>query len=195
MSLPLASAHLSDEEFLRAFHSCQLKTSEFRHADHLRLAWLHLQREPLEEALANVRTAIQKFAEHHGVTGLYHETVTQAWVRLLATHREATFAEKPLSCVRRIDRLPQDFERNAAACLEVFRFVHRTHSSPSQQAQHTVVSKIKRQERGRNRYPPTGSAHRWFAELAGESELKEASGAKALARSTASRPSRTGSVT
>jgi CDP-diacylglycerol--glycerol-3-phosphate 3-phosphatidyltransferase len=93
VSLPLASAHLSDEEFLSAFHSCQLKTSEFRHADHLRLAWLHLKRQPFDQALSSIREGIQRFADHHGATGLYHETITQAWLRLLATHHEATFTE------------------------------------------------------------------------------------------------------
>ena len=93
MPLTLASAHLSDDDFLSALHTCRLSTSEFRHADHLRLAWLHLQREPLEQALVNVRTGIQNFAAHHGVHDLYHETITVAWVRLLATHHERSFDE------------------------------------------------------------------------------------------------------
>jgi hypothetical protein len=91
--LVLASAHLSDEEFLQAFHSCRLLNSEFHHADHLRLAWLHLHREPAEVALAKVRAGIQKFAAHHGATQLYHETITTAWVRLLGTHHEGSFDE------------------------------------------------------------------------------------------------------
>jgi hypothetical protein len=48
----LATADLGDEEFLEAFHSCRLRTSEFRHADHLRPAWLHLAREPFDTALS-----------------------------------------------------------------------------------------------------------------------------------------------
>ena len=93
MSLVLAGAGLSDDEFLAAFHSRRLATSQFRHADHLRLAWLHLHREPFDVALAQVRSGIQEFAAHHGLAGLYHETITAAWVRLLATHEEASFAE------------------------------------------------------------------------------------------------------
>jgi len=104
MPLVLASAHLSDEEFLAAFHECRLKNSEFRHADHLRLAWLHLHREPLEMALANVRAGIQKFAQHHNATGLYHETITTAWVRLLATHHEAEFGEFLIANERRLSK-------------------------------------------------------------------------------------------
>jgi hypothetical protein len=91
--LVLATAHLGDDEFLEAFHSCHLRTFEFRHADHLRLAWLHLAREPFETALLRVRSGIQAFAKHHNLSGLYHETVTTAWVRLLATHDENSFAE------------------------------------------------------------------------------------------------------
>ena len=93
MPLVLASANLRDDEFLAAFHSRRLQTSEFRHADHLRLAWLHLHREPFEAALIYVRHGIRAFANHHGVPGLYHETITMAWVRLLATHHEESFAE------------------------------------------------------------------------------------------------------
>ena len=93
MPLVLASAHLSDEQFLEAFHSCRLLNSEFHHADHLRLACLHLQREPVETALARVRAGIQNFAAHYGATQLYHETITTAWVRLLATHHESSFDE------------------------------------------------------------------------------------------------------
>lgn len=93
MPLVPATAHLGDDEFLQAFHSCRLSTSEFRHADHLRLAWLHLHQEPLEDALTRVRAGIQAFAAHHGLGNLYHETITTAWVRLLATHTENSFDE------------------------------------------------------------------------------------------------------
>ena len=93
MPLVLATAHLTDDEFLEAFQACRLRTSEFRHADHLRLAWLHLAREPFETALGHVRDGIQAFAKHHKLSGLYHETITTAWVHLLATHRESSFEE------------------------------------------------------------------------------------------------------
>jgi hypothetical protein len=93
MACVLASAHLDDGEFLEAFHSCRLKTSEFRNADHFRLAWLHLHREPFETAVESVCAGIQAFAAHYGVSGKYHATITIAWVRLVATHRELTFDE------------------------------------------------------------------------------------------------------
>ena len=89
----LASEALTDDEFLVAFRSCQLPKELFHNLDHFRLAWLHIHRESLPEAEAHVRDGIQSFAEHLGATGKYHETITIAWLRLLATHRETTFAE------------------------------------------------------------------------------------------------------
>jgi len=93
MALTLASAHLNDDDFLEAFQSCRLDKSQFRHADHLRLAWIHLHRQPFEEALRQVRVDVLRFAVHHNVPHLYHETITVAWMRLLATHHEPTFDE------------------------------------------------------------------------------------------------------
>jgi CDP-diacylglycerol--glycerol-3-phosphate 3-phosphatidyltransferase len=93
MTIVIGSAHIDDEEFLRAFHSCELPAACFRHGDHLRLAWLHLHREPAPAALERVRTGIQRFAAHHGASHIFHATMTIAWVRLLATHREPDFTQ------------------------------------------------------------------------------------------------------
>jgi hypothetical protein len=91
--LTIASAALSDDEFLAAFESCALPNTAFRHGDHLRLAWIQLHRHTFEEALAAVREGIRKFAAHNGRPNLFHETITTAWVKLLATHHESTFAQ------------------------------------------------------------------------------------------------------
>ena len=91
MPLVFGSASLADNEFLAAFHTCTLDPAMFRHADHLRLAWLYVHQEPLEEALIRVRTEIQAFAPHHRASHKYHETITTAWVRLIATHSETSF--------------------------------------------------------------------------------------------------------
>ena len=93
ITLIVASAEVADDEFLTAFSNCTLPASSFRHGDHLRLAWLLLHRNPFDEALSLVRRSIQKYAAHLGVPQLYHETITTAWVKLLATHDEASFAE------------------------------------------------------------------------------------------------------
>lgn len=93
MALAVASADLQDDEFLAAFASCELPPECFRHGDHLRMAWLELRARPFSAALDAVRTQLRAFAAHHGKPEIYHETITTAWVALLASHDEPTFAE------------------------------------------------------------------------------------------------------
>jgi hypothetical protein len=75
---------LSDAEFLHAFESCELSNESFHHRDHIRLAWIYLQRYPELEAREHMAGAIRRFAAHHGKSDKYHETVTVAWLRLVA---------------------------------------------------------------------------------------------------------------
>ena len=93
MAIVVASIRLSDDDFLDAFATCVLPSSLFRHGDHLRLAWLLLHRMPFDDALKLIREGIQRFAAHHVASHLYHETLTTAWIKLLATHREASFED------------------------------------------------------------------------------------------------------
>lgn len=81
----------SDAEFVAAFESCALPNTEFHHADHIRLAWVYLRELPLLEALERFRSGLQRFAAHNGVPGLYHETIT--WAYLLLIHERMQRAE------------------------------------------------------------------------------------------------------
>ena len=77
---------MNDEEFLAAFEACTLK--DFHHRDHIKVTYLYLRRHPLEEAIVKVRAGLQALASAWGapVDDLdkgYHETMTQAWVRLV----------------------------------------------------------------------------------------------------------------
>ncbi len=89
----VGSRALSDEAFLQALRSRTLPAASFRHGDHLRFAWILLHRYPFQVALLQVRDGIKGFAAHLGADGLFHETMTRAWVSLLATHKEESFEE------------------------------------------------------------------------------------------------------
>jgi CDP-diacylglycerol--glycerol-3-phosphate 3-phosphatidyltransferase len=84
---------MSDGDFLRAFQGREIPTSQFHHGDHLRLAWLLLERLPFDDALDSVRKGLQNFAARTGNPAHYHETLTQGWMRLLAAQEAKTFAE------------------------------------------------------------------------------------------------------
>jgi hypothetical protein len=73
----------SDDEFLRAFFGLTLANSEFRHRDHLRLAWLAVRRHGTDAAEEVVTTGIRRFAQHNSHGPLYHDTMTRFWVRLV----------------------------------------------------------------------------------------------------------------
>jgi hypothetical protein len=75
---------MTDEELVSAFESCELRGDQFPHASHVRVAWYYLQREPLLCALARFRTALQRFAAAQGKPERYHETITIAYVLLIA---------------------------------------------------------------------------------------------------------------
>ena len=77
---------MNDEDFLAAFEGCALE--EFHHRDHVKVAYLYLRRYPLEDAIVKVRAGLQALAVawNAPVDDLekgYHETMTQAWVRLV----------------------------------------------------------------------------------------------------------------
>jgi hypothetical protein len=88
---------MSDEEFISAFEACTLQNEDFHHADHVRMAFLYLCRFPVLEALRGFSEGLQRFARAHGKPGLYHETITWAFVFLirerLVQHAQRTGTE------------------------------------------------------------------------------------------------------
>lgn len=98
---------MTDDEFLAAFEACALVRKEWTHAAHVRMAWLYATR--VANPLPRVRAGIQKLnasfvrpagapPDPRGLDG-YHETVTTAFVRVIAARvrageRFAAFAER-----------------------------------------------------------------------------------------------------
>ena len=66
-----------DQEFLEAFETCRLAPQLFHHRDHLRLAWIYLQRDA-STAPVRIAESIRRYAAYHGQSGKYHETMPLA---------------------------------------------------------------------------------------------------------------------
>ena len=72
----------ADQELLRGFAAAGT-LPQFRHRDHVRAAWLYLKREPLLRALERFSADLRAFALANGKPGLYHETLTWAFLFLV----------------------------------------------------------------------------------------------------------------
>ena len=69
---------------LAAFRAGTLSTGAFHHADHVRMAWVYVREYGLESAARQFVDDLKGFAAAKGVPGLYHATITQAYLSILA---------------------------------------------------------------------------------------------------------------
>lgn len=79
---------LTDEEFLRQFEGCRLPYVHWTHRAHLRVAYLYVMRYGLSGAIPKVTAGIRAYNQSKKIedtpTGGYHETMTVAWLHIVA---------------------------------------------------------------------------------------------------------------
>jgi hypothetical protein len=85
---------LTDDELVTAFENLSLDAESFAHRDHIRLAWIYLDRYPAHEALPRFANGLRKFATHLGAADKYHETITWAYFALI-NERMARGGDQP----------------------------------------------------------------------------------------------------
>ena len=99
---------MTDSEFLSAFEAATLPPQAFDHCAHLRAACLYLSGRPFLEACIAMRDSLRRYAAHIGKAGLYHETITVAFMSVVAERLaaapglswEALLARHPELCER-----------------------------------------------------------------------------------------------
>jgi hypothetical protein len=74
---------MTDDTFLHRFEACSLHA--FGHRDHLRVAFAYARRGGVEHAVARARDGLRRLTAAHGEAGRYHDTLTIAWARVVAT--------------------------------------------------------------------------------------------------------------
>jgi len=84
-----------DDELLRQFEDCSLPLEALRHSVHIQIAFLYLCRHSLLDVLARFPAALTRYAEAHGKRGLYHETIS--WAYILLIHERMQRAGRPQS--------------------------------------------------------------------------------------------------
>ena len=74
----------AEAELWQGFVDTTLPSDQFHHAQHAHVAWLFVCKYGMPAALGEFTTAIKRFADAKGATGLYHETITWAFLLLIA---------------------------------------------------------------------------------------------------------------
>jgi len=113
MELNLGTAPMSDDAVLRAFEDCQLDPAKFHHDDHIRLAWLCVQRYGAREAETKLLDGLRRFAQRAGVPQKFMHTTTIAWTRLVAAAQ--TGSPRTVNFSGWIQSRPQLLDRNLLA--------------------------------------------------------------------------------
>lgn len=73
-----------DQAFVAAFRDTTLPAGAFHHRDHVRMAWLYVREYGPMDAASRFSADLQAFARAKGVPGLYHATITRAYIALIA---------------------------------------------------------------------------------------------------------------
>ena len=91
-----ANNTISGSELLEGMRNLTLDPKFFDHEAHVKLGWLLIKENGLENAIHEVSQLIKTYAEHLGATNKYHETVTRVSMLLIderMTDRDQTFEE------------------------------------------------------------------------------------------------------
>ena len=75
---------MTDDDFVDAFELGNLAAADFDHRAHLRAAFCLVRRRPFLEACIAMRDGVRGIAARAGRPGLYHETITVAFMSIVS---------------------------------------------------------------------------------------------------------------
>ena len=85
---------MTDIEFLAAFEDCSLPFEQWTHRAHVRVAYLYASTHDLDSAIDRIRVGIKAYNKAtetpEAIDRGYHETITQAFMRLVFAANEQT---------------------------------------------------------------------------------------------------------
>ncbi|MBA3961664.1 MAG: hypothetical protein H0X40_07170 [Chthoniobacterales bacterium] len=81
----------NDRLGLEDFESGRVNPARFPHREHVRISYELLERHPFPEALLHLARGLRAFAAKAGKPAAYHETITVAFLALIAERRLSGF--------------------------------------------------------------------------------------------------------
>jgi hypothetical protein len=85
------------EALVRSFEDGSLPRPEWTHASHLLVALWYSIRHPRDQATGLVRDGIRRYNHIHGRDSGYHETITLAWLAVVARFLARSDRAAPIS--------------------------------------------------------------------------------------------------
>ncbi|QLG47043.1 hypothetical protein [Costertonia aggregata] len=113
---------LSDLEFERQFQHCELNPVLFNHEAHLRLAWIHIKKYGIGNALSNIQFQLKKFVVHVGAEDKYNSTLTVAAIKAVYHFMLKSTSNIFEDFIRELPRLKNNFREliNAHYGFDIF---------------------------------------------------------------------------
>ena len=85
---------MDQQQLFDSFVDTSLPADQFHHQQHVQVAWLFVLKYGMPAALGEFTSAIKRFADAKGATGLYHETITWAFLLLISERQARNPVEK-----------------------------------------------------------------------------------------------------
>jgi hypothetical protein len=122
---------MNESEWMEQFERCALPNDSFHHADHVKMAFLYLQKYAPLEALGRFSAALTRFAAANGKPNLYNETVTWAFLLLIreriarsnSPQTWAEFSETHVDLLRWDDNILKKYYRPETLASELAKKV------------------------------------------------------------------------
>lgn len=105
-----AHVNLSDDQFEQQFKLCQLDPALFSHEAHLRLAWIHVKKYGVEQAVENICDQLVCFVDSLGARDKYNKTLTIAAIRAVHHFINKSDTDNFQDFIRQFPRLTYHFK-------------------------------------------------------------------------------------
>jgi hypothetical protein len=114
---PVGCDHLGDAELVERFEALRIAPRDFRHREHVRLAFAMLAGCDLAEAGPRFKRALLRFAAAIGAEAKYHETLTWAYLGLV---QERAYGAAYASSLEFIERNPDLLDHRGGALARCY---------------------------------------------------------------------------
>jgi hypothetical protein len=92
--------------FDRLLDEVAARADRFGHREHVHLTWLAVRRHGSDAAIGLICAGLRKLSREAGVPDKYHETLSRAWVEIVAAHTASSREESDFDAfIQRYPRL------------------------------------------------------------------------------------------